>query len=53
MGGLVRASKDLDHQLLHGGFKGSDGQRFQGGMHPYSADLYLIFMLFKFVCAQT
>lgn len=37
MDGLVSASKDLDHQLLHGGF--SDGQRFQAGTRPYSAML--------------
>lgn len=42
MGGLVSASKDLDHQLLHGGFRGNDGQRFQAGTRPYSAMLRTI-----------
>lgn len=42
MGGLVSTSKDLDHQLLHGGFGGSDGQRFQAGTRPYSAMLRTI-----------
>lgn len=42
MGGLVSASKDLDHQLLHGGFRGSDRQRFQAWARQYSAMLRII-----------
>lgn len=42
MGGLVSTSKDLDHQLLHGGFRGSDGQGFQAGTRLYPAMLRTI-----------
>lgn len=36
MGGLVREKKDLDHQLLHGGFRGGGGQQLQAGTRPYT-----------------
>lgn len=35
LGGPVGGRDDLDHQLLHGDFRGGDGQQLPAGTRPY------------------